>query len=1440
MADDKIEPLDSGPAEMARGRASASPLGLGDMEAQMSFGEPLNVSVTRAATRFQSIQRGRTQSPAEVEEGEFDVRAWLIGQQEKGDGVFAKRFGLLFRDLNIYGSDVRPRHIGTLITPLWKLIKGVRNGYGVFELLKGTKGRHLIRDFTGDVREGEMLLVLGRPDAGCSTLLRVLGNHRKTYTKITGTVSYGGMSPKEIHRHYRGEVAYNQEEDMHFSTLTVRKTLEFAIQCKTPSRQVLPDSRNHNREVLDALFEVYGLGRCADTIVGNAFLRGVSGGERKRVSIAEQVAVGSSIQLWDGSTRGLDSSSALDYVRSLRIGADVMKQTVLATIYQASESIYKLFDKVLVIEEGRQVYFGPTNKAVAYFEALGIQKPARQTTADFLTGITQLNERRVAPGFEDKAPRTPEEFEAAWRGSAEYAAVQKSVDAFEEQIKEDQRAAELREFVDRTKMGTAWSKLRRLSPYTTTILYQLLLLIKREWGLIIGQPARLLYMFTYYVAFAIIGGTLFIRLPHNTSSYFSRGGLLFYTILFNALTSMSEIPKAMSGRLVIYKHKALAMYHPGALSLAQTVTDLPFAVLQVLVFGSIVYWATALQRYGGQFLAFLLFLFMTTMCMTALFRLMGQISPNLDFGHSLSGITLLFMVLYVGYLIPPQMMHHYFKWIYWINPMAYGFKALLSNEYRNINYPCASGSLVPDIPGASIANRVCTVTGSVPGSLRVRGRKYLEDGFQIYVQDQWKDFIAVTCFWILFVILNTLVIEFVEFGNVGYTTKVFKRYRPNVSKLQDEYVEGDASERPFANIPEGGPSDEQIARGTTYTWKGVNYTVPVKGGQRQLLHDVSGYIKPGTMTALMGSSGAGKTTLLDALSQRKTIGRLEGEILMNGAPQPRSFRRVTGYCEQLDVHNPFATVREALRFSACLRRPAAVLDSEKNAYVERVIYLLGLTDIADCQIGSPTSGEGISLEERKRLTIGIELVSRPKILFLDEPTSGLDAQASFKIVQFMRVLAAEGQTILCTIHQPSALLFEQFDRLLLLMRGGHTVYFGDLGPDAQTLIQYFERNGAEKCPPTANPAEYILDAVNSGKDWSETWRSSDERSAVLGEIDRINHIKETSGHANSEADESTSKYARPLPVQIHAVTMRMLRGHWRDRQYNLMRLALQIVCALVVGFSFINEGDGVAQTQNKIFAILDTAILSVLIINQVQPQFLRQRLYYGRESSSNMYGWEAFTFAVIFTEWPFAIFCNSIFFVCFYWIVDFGAGAPRVGYFYLMYILLGIFSVSIAQGIASFSPNEVVIMVINPIFTTMMTMFCGVIIPYADMPLFWRRWMYWVSPYHYYIEGVMVSTLYNRPIRCRPSDMRVFIPPAGQTCGQYAGNWISTANGYIYDLAASDFCQYCPYKLGQEYYHRLDWWHAHKWRNFGILIGFTGFNLVFATVMTRLYKVNKR
>jgi ABC-type multidrug transport system ATPase subunit len=349
---------------------------------------------------------------------------------------------------------------------------------------------------------------------------------------------------------------------------------------------------------------------------------------------------------------------------------------------------------------------------------------------------------------------------------------------------------------------------------------------------------------------------------------------------------------------------------------------------------------------------------------------------------------------------------------------------------------------------------------------------------------------------------------------------------------------------------------------TIFTFQNVDYTIPYEGGERHLLEGVQGIVRPGKLTALMGASGAGKTTLLNVLAQRIRFGVVTGDFLVDGQPLPKSFQRSSGFAEQQDVHESTATVREAFRFSAKLRQPKEIPLQKKYDYCEKIIDLLEMRDIAGAAIGE--IGNGLNAEQRKRLTIGVELCSKPELLmFLDEPTSGLDSGAAFNVVRFLRKLADAGQAILCTIHQPSSVLFEHFDRLLLLKSGGRTVYHGDLGHDSRTLIDYFESNGAAKCKSKQNPAEYMLEAIGAGnpdyegKDWGDVWRDSKQNSELTEEIQKLTNERQEKRTTDESHDDR--EYAMPLSTQITTVTHRSFVAMWRTPSYVTGMFILHIV-----------------------------------------------------------------------------------------------------------------------------------------------------------------------------------------------------------------------------------------------------------------------------------------
>jgi len=1398
---------------------------------QGCFGESTGnaVDVNDAIHQYEDLKRELTNlsrkltTEGKVEEGApdtFDLTEFLHGvSQERGSaGLKDKRLGLIWKNLTVKGQGADAKSIETVVSGFEKVLKFWKWGRS-----KGTD-RIILNDQTGFVKDGEMLLVLGRPGAGCTSLLRVLSGMRGSFTEVTGDVLYGDMDSKEFIKHYRGEVCYNGEEDMNYPTLTTRQTLEFALRNKTPGKRIPEQSKGEFiNKTLYLLGNMLGLTKQMDTMVGNAFVRGLSGGERKRLSIAEQMTTRSTINCWDCSTRGLDASSALDYVRSLRIMTNIFHTTTVATLYQASDNIFNLFDKLLVLDEGRAIYFGPTTEAKAFFEDMGFLCPNRKSTPDFLTGLCNPLEREMKPGFEEKVPLEAAAFEERYRTSEMYQRMLKELTEYEEEIANVKPSIQ---FKAAMKEEHQRQSSMFVSPYTSTYFQQVKALTIRQHQLIMGDKGALITRYGTMVFQGLIMASCFYMLPLTGTGAFSRGGALFFCALFNALISQSELVTYMMGRPVLEKHKQFALYHPSAFYIAQVVLDVPLALVQVIVFQICAYFMMGLDLDAGKFFTFMVILFFINMTMNGFFRFCGAVSPNFFVATQLAGMALITIFTYSGYQIQYSYMHPWLSWLYWIDPISYGFKALISNEMSGQKYSCEGTSSIPYGPSYNDqAYKACLVQGGSPGASYVSGDDYL---WKVYSYGTWQlwapDFVALVGFFLLFTVATAAVMEWGNVTKGKSLTKVYAKGKAPVPK------KADGLDRTQTLTTKGTRQIEEemetVADGTTFSWQHINYTVPVKGGELQLLNDIGGIVKPGHLTALMGSSGAGKTTLLDVLAKRKTIGKVDGYQYMNGEVLGRDFERVTGYCEQMDVHQPASTVREALRFSAYLRQPADVPKAEKDAYVDQIIELLEMENIADAQIGEVESGFGISVEERKRLTIGVELVGKPKLLFLDEPTSGLDAQSSFNIIRFIRKLADSGWPVLCTIHQPSATLFEHFDHLLLLVRGGRTAYYGEIGSDARTMIDYFESNGGPKCSPQANPAEYILEVVGAGtagkatRNWADIWQESPQAKVLTAELDEIHNSVDPNQQRHA------SQYAQPMFEQFKLVFKRMSIAYWRSPDYNLGRLINVMFTALMTGFTFWKLGDSAADLQNRLFALFGTFIMANTLIILAQPKFMTERQWFRREYASKYYGWAPFALSTILVEIPYIVVLAAMFMGGFYWTAGLKNTAEAGGFFYIFLVLFVFWAVSFGFLIAAVSESPTVAAVVNPVFVTFLVLFAGLVQSPSAMPKFWSSWVYWLDPFHYYIEGLTVNELDGHQVHCNQRDLYVFNPPPGQTCGQYTQEFLTYAPGYIDNPNDTQLCGYCPFKVGNDYFDTLGWSASNKWRNFGIIAGFWIFNIL--------------
>jgi ATP-binding cassette, subfamily G (WHITE), member 2, PDR len=371
-----------------------------------------------------------------------------------------------------------------------------------------------------------------------------------------------------MHRLFRGEATYQAETDMHFPQLTVGQTLLFAALARTPKNRFPGVTRKRYAEhIRDVAMAVFGISHTVNTKVGDDFVRGVSGGERKRVSIAEVTLKHSPVQCWDNSTRGLDSATALEFVKTLRLSTDLAGVSAVVAMYQAPEPAYEvsivvngssppsssfhaipsdkpanirsqIFDKVAVLYEGRQIFFGSRSDTKRYFIKMGYRCPNRQTTPDFLTSITNPAERLVEPGFELRVPRTPDEFALAWRNSPERAQLLEDIASFEEQ--HPQAGLQREKFLAARKAERSNQRSPK-SSYMLSTWRQIALCMRRGYQRLLGDKLFFIVTIGGNFIISVVLGSVFYRLPDNASSVNSRSVLLFFAILFNAMSSSLEV-----------------------------------------------------------------------------------------------------------------------------------------------------------------------------------------------------------------------------------------------------------------------------------------------------------------------------------------------------------------------------------------------------------------------------------------------------------------------------------------------------------------------------------------------------------------------------------------------------------------------------------------------------------------------------------------------------------------------------------------------------------------------------------------------------------------------------------------------------------------------------------------------------------------------------------
>ncbi|KAG2567593.1 ABC transporter G family member 11-like isoform X1 [Panicum virgatum] len=554
--------------------------------------------------------------------------------------------------------------------------------------------------------------------------------------------------------------------------------------------------------------------------------------------------------------------------------------------------------------------------------------------------------------------------------------------------------------------------------------------------------------------------------------------------------------------------------------------------------------------------------------------------------------------------------------------------------------------------------------------------------------------------------------------------------------------------------PGAGPAALIADVSARLTWKDLCVTVALGPGKTQtVLDELTGYAEPGSLTALMGPSGSGKSTLLDALAGRlATNAFLSGNVLLNGRKAKLSFG-AAAYVTQDDNLIGTLTVRETIGYSALLRLPDKMPREDKRALVEGTIIEMGLQDCADTVIGN-WHLRGVSGGEKRRVSIALELLMRPRLLFLDEPTSGLDSSSAFFVTQTLRGLARDGRTVIASIHQPSSEVFELFD-MLFLLSSGKTVYFGQ----ASQACEFFASAGFP-CPPLRNPSDHFLRCVNSDFDKVKATLKGSMKARIERSDDPLDRMTTSEAIRKLIASYSRSQYyyaARErvndisrikgtvldsggsqasFLMQACTLTKRSFINMSRDFGYYWLRLLIYLLVTVCIGTIYLDVG-------TKYTSILARAACSAFVFGFVTfmsiggfPSFVEEMKVFQRERLNGHYGVVAFVISNTISATPFLILICFLSGTICYFMVRLHPGFEHYIFFVLnLYASVTVVE-SLMMAIASVIPNFLMGIIIGAGIQGIFMLVSGYFrLPYDIPKPFWRYPMQYISFHYWALQG---------------------------------------------------------------------------------------------------------
>ncbi|KDQ57066.1 hypothetical protein JAAARDRAFT_35662 [Jaapia argillacea MUCL 33604] len=1051
----------------------------------------------------------------------------------------------------------------------------------------------LLSDAALECYPGEVLAIIGSSGSGKTTLLNAIG-HRNGRLKVLG----GGVEMRpylgnrsgdqELHqidkvlpRGSTGIIGFVRQDDFLYPYLTVRETLRFSAYLRLPS-SISAEARE---AIVERTISELGLRDAANTIVGDATRKGISGGERRRLSIGCVLVTLPSVLLLDEPTTGLDATAAF-HLLSLLSSLARRGRTVILSIHQPRSDAYTLFDRICLLARGSVVYSGRRSEALPWFAQLGFEAPLRTNPLDFLVDISAVDTRDEES--EVRTSQTVENLTRRWRERSSSTLPQN-------QLQHDTSGAEEQDLDTREA-----SKRPGMFAQTVVLTRRALLNVYRDRGQLVGFLLQV-------VLIGVMAGLTFYRPPETPAGIQSLKTLYFQgMIAFFYLTIILFIFINSKHLVVFDREREDHLYSVIPFVFSHFVSFLPINIVVPGLYAIILYF---MCNFRPDHLGRNLFIWIGNCILQQLSSFAYALfatSVSRGFAEAslmANGISIMF-ILSAGYLIVN--LPAYIGWTRWMSPYFYGFRWVAITQFQGREFEC------PGISGA--ARNQCL------GDNVLRGLQFNMN------TPVWVYPVGLVGFLVVVLSLSTCLLHFYHPGGVRHAAKHIGKQTGLTKRSEKVTVMNSPPERAPVHVD---LRDVTLTVTKSRWW----WSKPVR---KEILSAINLSFAPGRVSVILGPSGAGKSSLLEIISGQLAPGlgtrfEVSGHVLFNDSPASDAARGQVAFVQQSDNYLlPALTIRETLHYAAELQL-RGLTKKEKIQRAEEVLRLMGLRPVADNIVGGETV-KGISGGEKRRLSLAVQLVSDPSVLICDEPTSGLDAFTALSIMDTLQAIAASGRTVIATVHQPrSEIWATSFDDVVLLS-GGKTVYTGP----KDMLLPNLEAAG-EIAPLHYNPTDFALDLISiDRRDEVVRKQTTDRLRKLVSFWESDNGLKKLEEDHEAEVAEGQGIgmdeiKGRTIVSALPIVLGRSWKNLRRQQDIFIARLANPPFLVLLFWLFFLRLSKGPSGAQDRVGLLMENSAIPFVGMLASIAIFPSERDAFYREYKNPASRYSAATFVVSYS-----------------------------------------------------------------------------------------------------------------------------------------------------------------------------------------------------------------